>query len=948
MRSHYVLAFIVIAAVSWTLAAAHAQDRPPVPPDEYARWETLVAQPRATTTGPLSPDGRWLVYGILRPTRDNELRVVEIASGNTHIAAFGEQPAFSADNRWVAYAIGVSEAEEEKLQKDRKPVRRKLGLHNLATGTTTTVDSIESFAFSPDGAHLAMRMYPPEPPRSDRSGADEGPVDEDRDKPGSTLIVRSLARESDTTFGNVTEFAWQSRGPLLALVVGVDGRVGNGVQLYNLSSGALRVLDSAEAVYSGVTWRRDADDLVVLRSKTDPRRDGHSHAVVAWRGLEGTQPVRHLLDPGDGVLPPDQRIVAARQPEWSRDGQRLFVGIALWDEQPVGVKADAKGATEDVATVDVWHWRDVDVMPLQKRRVVSDRQRSRLASWTLTDRRIVALATSDLQDVRVLDASSRALAIDRAPYAMDRSFGRRAADLGLVDLATGSRMSIKERVEDSYVQASPDGRYILYFIDDQYWVYDIAAGAHRVLTKAIASSFVDRQSDASVRQKPPYGVAGWTTDSASVLLYDRYDVWDVPIDGRPASRLTDGAAEQVRHRYVRLDAEERFIDRSRPIVFSLFGEWTKRSGYARLEPDDAQTTRPVWLDKRVDRLARARQADVFVYVVQAYDDSPDYFVTSPTFTNPRQITATNAFQDRYAWGKSELVDYKSARGDRLQGVLHYPAGYQSGQRYPMVVYMYERLSDGLHLYVSPSGRQPYNASVFTSQGYFFFQPDIVFRPRDPGLSVVDSVVPAVKAVLTRGAVDPVRVGIVGHSWGGFDTVFLATHTPTFAAAVAGAPITNLVSNYGNHHWSQGIAETDHIETGQQRMEVPLYEDLPAYIRNSAVFGVHTLKTPLLVAFGENDGTVHWHQGVELYNIARRSGKPVVLLAYANEDHSLRRRPNQLDYHRRILEWFGHYLKGQRASEWMVNGISALERERELKRAKPAARPTTTTLAPPVR
>ena len=135
-----------------------------------------------------------------------------------------------------------------------------------------------------------------------------------------------------------------------------------------------------------------------------------------------------------------------------------------------------------------------------------------------------------------------------------------------------------------------------------------------------------------------------------------------------------------------------------------------------------------------------------------------------------------------------------------------------------------------------------------------------------------------------GSVDAARIGIIGHSWGGFDTVFLATHTNLFAAGVAGAPITNLVSNYGNHHWSAGIAETDHIETGQQRMEVPLWEDLPAYIRNSAVFGVSTMKTPLLVAFGDNDGTVHWHQGVELYNIARRAKKDVVMLVYGGEDH----------------------------------------------------------------
>lgn len=187
--------------------------------------------------------------------------------------------------------------------------------------------------------------------------------------------------------------------------------------------------------------------------------------------------------------------------------------------------------------------------------------------------------------------------------------------------------------------------------------------------------------------------------------------------------------------------------------------------------------------------------------------------------------------------------------------------------------------------------------------------------------------------MAMGSVDAARIGIIGHSWGGSDTVFLATHTSLFAAGVAGAPITNLVSNYGNHHWSAGIAETDHIETGQQRMEVPLWEDLPAYIRNSAVFGISTMKTPLLLAFGDHDGTVHWHQGVEFYNIARRAKKDVVMLVYGGEDHSNRRKPNQIDYQRRIVQWFGHYLKGEPAQPWITNGVSFLDREQELKKTK---------------
>jgi len=242
----------------------------------------------------------------------------------------------------------------------------------------------------------------------------------------------------------------------------------------------------------------------------------------------------------------------------------------------------------------------------------------------------------------------------------------------------------------------------------------------------------------------------------------------------------------------------------------------------------------------------------------------------------------------------------------------------------------------LHQYSAPSERNYYNAGAITSHGYFMLEPDIVFKPRDPGVSVVDCVTSAVKRVIQMGVIDPKKVGVMGHSWGGFDSVYLATHTTNFfAAAVAGAPITDLVSNYGNHHWSIGIAETDHIETGQQRMEVPLYEDLQAYIRNSAVFGVQNMTTPLMIEVGDSDGTVFYHQGIELYNIARRAKKNVVLLEYAGEDHGLRKKADQIDYQRRIFAWFGHYLKDEQAAAWITNGQSFLEREREVKQLKAA-------------
>jgi dipeptidyl aminopeptidase/acylaminoacyl peptidase len=402
-------------------------------------------------------------------------------------------------------------------------------------------------------------------------------------------------------------------------------------------------------------------------------------------------------------------------------------------------------------------------------------------------------------------------------------------------------------------------------------------------------------------------------------------------DGR--SRLTDGAAEQVRYRYTDLDSDEDAIDRSKPIYLSVFATWTKKSGYARLMPDAQNPERLVWLDRSVDRLAKAKNADVYAYVAQGFDDSPDAFVAGADLKQPKQVTSTNAFQSSFAWGRTELIDYKSERGAHLQGALRYPAAYERGRKYPMIVYVYEKRSDALHQYSAPSEREYYNISTFTSAGYFVLEPDIIFRPRDPGLSVIECVRPAVAAVAQMGIIDPKKVGVVGHSWGGFDAAYLATHSDVFAAAVAGAPITDLVSNYGNHHWGPGIAETDHIETGQQRMQVPLWEDLTAYTRNSAVFGLQNMTTPLLIEVGDADGTVFWHQGVELYNVARRAKKDVVLLVYGGEDHGLRQKANQIDYHHRIMEWFGHYLKGDSAAGWITNGVTYLDKERNNNRLK---------------
>jgi dipeptidyl aminopeptidase/acylaminoacyl peptidase len=909
---------------------AQAPPLPPTPAD-FGQFERLTP---AGERGGLSPDGRWLAYGITRTNGENDLRVTSVAEGGAKTIPFGAQPAFSSDSRWVAVSVGYSEAQQDKMRKDKKPIRRKLDLLNLSTGQISTLDGVESFAFSADGRQLLMRHYATErAPATPRTEPDPVAALDPEETPGVTAIVRDLASGRDTTFGNVSDAAWQTRGRLLALAIAAEDRAGNGVQVFDPSAGTLRVLDSASARYLGLTWRKDADDLAVLKSKTDDKRDGATYSILAWNGVGTAGEKKRQYDPADdAALGAGRRLVAFRRPSWSEDGGTVFVGVAPWPEKAPSKKDKDKDKAaadaDDPPTVDVWHPRDVDVMPKQKIGAGRDRQRSLLAAWPLDKAAVTVLGHDFYEQVVPLKPRNLAYAVSWAGSALDRSWGRfGASTISLVDVSTGERTKVVDRADDRFVRASPDGKYILYYVDGQYWTIDTARRTVTDITKSVSTSFADRESDSTDVQTPWFGVAGWTKGDADVLLYDKFDVWEVAANGSKAARLTDGAAQQIEYRQVRLDPEAESIDRSRPIYLDMRGIWDKKSGYARLAPGASSPEKLLWLDKSVTRLAKAKDADVYEYVVQSYEDSPDAFVGGADLQAAKQVTATNAFQGKYAWGRAELIEFKSETGQRLQGVLRYPAGYERGKTYPMIVYVYEKRSDSLHQYIAPSEREYYNGTSFTSAGYFFFEPDIVFRPREPGLSVVECVRPAVAAVARMGVIDPKRVGMIGHSWGGFDTAFMATHTDTFAAAVAGAPITDLVSNYGSHHFSSGIAETDHIETGQQRMQVPVYEDLAAYTRNSAVFGVSTMTTPLLIEVGDSDGTVFWHQGVELYNAARRAKKDVVLLVYGGEDHGLRQKANQIDYHHRILDWFGHYLKGDPAPPWIASGVSFLDKER---------------------
>jgi len=393
----------------------------------------------------------------------------------------------------------------------------------------------------------------------------------------------------------------------------------------------------------------------------------------------------------------------------------------------------------------------------------------------------------------------------------------------------------------------------------------------------------------------------------------------------------NGKKDGIRYqRRFQLDPDEKGIDLSGPVYFGTYAEWTKKAGIARLDKGRPGAVSLLWDDAAFGALLKARRAETFLYTRATFKDFPDYWASDASLKNGKRITTADPQQKDFLWSSgSILLDYTSAKGAKLQAALHLPANYEKGKRYPCVVYIYEKLSQTLNMYMMPSA-YGFNKSVYTSNGYAVLMPDITYTINDPGMSSVWCVLPAIDAAVASGVVDRARVGLQGHSWGGYQTSFLITQTDAFAAAVAGAPLTNMISMYSSIYWNSGSANQPIFESSQGRFTGGYWENIEAYTRNSPVYWAQKVKTPFVILHNDKDGAVNWNQGIEYYNTLRRLGKPVVMLEYVGENHGLQKAANQKDYGVRMREFFDHFLMGRPVPKWWEEGVPYLKLKDYLK------------------
>ncbi|MEE8585484.1 MAG: prolyl oligopeptidase family serine peptidase, partial [Acidobacteriota bacterium] len=626
------------------------------------------------------------------------------------------------------------------------------------------------------------------------------------------------------------------------------------------------------------------------------------------------RPAGKKTRPGDKKPEPGDQSIEGR-PAVDKDRRAAGKGPGGKKEEPV--KPD----------LVIWHWQDERIQSQQQVQERRDQDFSYLAAYHLDDQRFVRLADDSLREVSAEPKHSWAVGTDRSPYQrMGTLDGRRYVDLYAVDIDSGERRLAVEKARWSF-GSSPDGKRLLFYEDGHFHVYEMETGRRINLTENVPTSFVDAEDDHNV-DRPPVRPHGWSSDSAWVLLSDNWDVWKVPVgEGKAVNLTVNGKKDSIRYqRRYRLDPDEEGTDLSKPVYLRTYGEWTKKGGIARIKDGNPGAEMLLWEDATFPALIKAREAEAFVLSRGTFADYPDFHSADQDLQTLGRLSEANPQQDEFRWSAgSRLIDYTGAKGDRLQAALHLPAGYEPGKRYPTIVYIYERVSRRLNQYSSPSANG-FNKSVYTSQGYAVLEPDIAYQVNDPGMSAVWCVLPALQAAIESGVVDGEKVGIHGHSWGGYQTSFLITQSKAFRAAVAGAPLTNMISMYSSIYWNTGSANQPIFESSQGRFTGGYWEVPEAYTRNSPVYFADQVETPLIILHNDKDGAVDWNQGIEYFNTLRRLEKPVVMLQYKGENHGLRKPANRKDYTLRMKAFFDHHLKGSPAPDWLKEGIPHLELE----------------------
>ena len=929
------LSLALLAAASPALAQQRALDH-----EDVLHWNTIGSPS-------LSPDGAWLVFVLTAMEGDPVLTIRAAREGAEPMTFRGTDPRFTSDSRFVVYEVPPVEAVVDSLRREGKRgdalPKDTLAFAEVAAlldggAGPRIVGAVESFRVAGDGSWVAYKPVEEEDedateeaePEEEEEEGDEAEDGDEKDKEeGSTLVLLSLRTGDETRYDKVTDYFFAEEAPVLAFATSTSDGSGDGAYVIDLGDMTRHAVIEGEGNYGQLAISDDGSQVAFLADRDDYEADQpeftlYHGAGPSWSGA----PMANSATEG---VPDGWWVSENGNVSFSDGGGRVRFGTAPRPEP----EEEDDTLDDDEVTLDVWNWRDPYLQPMQLVQANQERNRTYAAVVHLDGGAVVQLGTPEVPTVRFGaegDASYAVGATD-VPYRQLVSWDGRYNDVYAIDVATGERRMVAERVKGfGGASISPMGGYASWWDGEaRHWMVAALDGGEAITASAEVAHAVWNELDDHPDLPPPYGPAVWTEGDNAIVFYDRYDAWRFEPASGETTNLTGGAGREsgTRFRYARTDFEDPAIAEGEAL-WQAFHYLGKQSGFHRGRTDRAATPEPVIMaDKTFRFRGKADDADRWLITREDFREFPDLRVTGGEgvdidFSGMVKVSDANPQQADYRWGSAEIVEWHSNDGTPLQGILFTPDDFDPSTQYPMMVYFYERMSDGVHQYRSPRpGGSSVSVPFYVSRGYVVFIPDIPYEIGYPGESALDAVVPGVLSLVARGFVKEDKIGVQGHSWGGYQIAYMVTKTNLFAAAEAGAPVSNMTSAYGGIRWQSGMSRMFQYERTQSRIGGTLWESTNEYLHNSPVFYADKIHTPLLMMHNDEDGAVPWYQGIEMFVAMRRLQKPVWMLNYNGQGHGLSREADRKDWAIRMQQFFDHYLMDAPAPVWMEEGVPAI-------------------------
>lgn len=902
MRQYFILlCFLFQQKISQAQLPEALKSKPPIDSAAIADWADLLWSDPV-----LSSDGNYLMYSIENLPPGNSTLVIQ-----------------STQNGWKKQFIG---AERGFFTKDCKQAVFKrndtMFLQKLGEVKIELITNVESYRkpAKDGGQWLACQR---------RTNNQE-------------LMLKNLLSGKEEKFPWVTEYLFDNNGRVLLIKTkkSDSSSKSESIRWINLSGNKRFTIytstDNIVAAASRFQFDEAGNQLIFIITKKS-NKESENKIAYYKPGLDSSIVLVTNVTTGiDSTM-----VISNSAPSFSQNGKHIFFKVQQRSiELP---KPDA-----NAIKVDLWNYKDNVIQQKQLYNLKTkktDYELSKIYQYALSieDRSLLMLRKPNYIGV-FIPGPGDVILVGNKEYFGDRSWMTNTARYSLISLKDKWTYGMAPGQYNDF-SFSPNGKYLVFYDINlkSYFSLDLEDRHLTNLTNEKNANFINEDNNERTKYNTnTLGIGGWI-ESDAILIYDNYDVWKVDPSGiNQPINITNhyGAINQIKFRLIpEVSLMNRIFSKNKALLLTAFDMKSKYNGFFMADPNNPPNPNRLTLDSfnyytegtqtphggLINmKPIKAEKANIWLVKRHNATTAANFYITTD-FKSFRRITNANP-QTSYNWFTTELISWTQPDGIPCQGILYKPEDFDNKKLYPVIIHYYEKRSSRMYHFLQPEWTGgDLNIPWFVSRGYLVFTPDIHYIPGKTGESILNSILSGAQNLKSLAYVDSTKIGIQGHSFGGYETNFLITHTNIFAAAAEGAGSSNLISQYSDSRNNRESTSTDPFEImGQFRIEETLWENPQTYIENSPIFEAHKITTPLFIMHNYSDNAVPWGQALEFFMALRRNGKKVWMVQYDQCGHGLDD-PEARDYTIRLTQFFDHYLKEMPCPVWMSQGIPALHK-----------------------